>query len=83
MKAEAHDIFLYVQTEKGHLMQRLGAYEETLKIHSFTLKIADDVLSKDQEDDFYQSILLTNLDSIFTLGNLFYSMGLFFQAKRC
>ena len=37
-KAKANDIFLYVQTLKGHLMQTVGAYEEALKIHISCLK---------------------------------------------
>ncbi len=81
-KAEANDIFLYVQTIKGHLMQTLGAYEEALKIHTFSLKATEELLSTDSDNELYQSILQMNLDAIGTLGNLFYNMGRFLQDKK-
>ena len=80
---EAYDIFLYVQTLKGHLMQTLGAYEEALKIHVFSLKATEELLSKDPDNELYQSSLQMNLDEIFTLGNRFYNIGRFLQAKNC
>jgi tetratricopeptide (TPR) repeat protein/predicted amidohydrolase len=80
---EAIDIFLYVQTLKGHLMQIVRAYEEALNIHSFVLKATEELLSKDPDNKLYQSILQMNLDEIITLGNLFYNMGRFLQAKNC
>ena len=82
LKAEAYDIFLYVQTKKGHLMQILGAYEESLKIHSVTLKATEELLSKDPDNELYQSIFQMNLDAIGTLGNLFYNTGRFLQARK-
>jgi hypothetical protein len=36
-KAEAFDVYLYVWTAKGKLMQTLGKYEDALKIHSLNL----------------------------------------------
>jgi tetratricopeptide (TPR) repeat protein len=83
LKAEAYDIFLCVQTEKGHLMKTLGAYEEALKIHSLTLKSTEDLLSKDPYNELYQSIFQMNLDAIGTLGNHFFKTGRFIQTKNC
>jgi tetratricopeptide (TPR) repeat protein len=82
-QAKANDIFLYVQTLKAHLMQTAGVYEEALKIHYLALKAIEELLSKDPDNELYQSILQMNLDEIFTLGNLFYNMGRFLQAKNC
>jgi len=81
-QAEAYDIFLYIQALKGHLMQAIGAYEEALNIHSLILKAAEELLSKDPDNELYQSILQMNLDGIINLGNLFYNMGRFLQAKN-
>ena len=64
-------------------MQILGAYEEALKIHSLALKATEELLSKDPDNELYQSSLQMNLDEIFTLGNRFYNMGRFLQAKNC
>jgi tetratricopeptide (TPR) repeat protein len=83
LQAEAYDVFLYVQTEKGHLMQTLGAYEEALKIHSLTLKTSEELISKNLDNEFFQSIFQMNLDDIFALGNFFYNNGRFIQAKNC
>ncbi len=83
MKAKAYDIFLHVQTIKGQLMQILGEYEEALKIHFLTLKDTEKLLSEDPDNELYHSIVQMNLNSIFTLGNLFYKMGRFLQAKSC
>ena len=83
LKAEAYDACLYVRTMKGHLMQILGAYEEALKINFLTLKSAEDLLSKDPDNELYQSIYQMNLDAIETLGNIFYKTGRFLQAKNC
>ncbi len=82
-QAEEYDIFLYIQALKGHLMQAIGAYEEALNIHSLVLKAAEELLSKDPDNELYQSILQMILDEIMTLGNLFYNMGRFLQAKNC
>lgn len=83
MNAEAHDIFLYTQSVKGHLMQILGAYEEAFEIYSLILKDTEEILSKDPDNEFYESIFQMNLDAIDTLGNLFYNTGRFLQAKNC
>lgn len=64
-------------------MQILDVYEEALKINSFNLKTTEELLSKDPDNEFYQSIFQTNLDAIGTLGNLFYNAGRFIQAKNC
>ena len=83
MKAKEGDLLLYVQTVKGHLMQNLGEYEEALKIHIITLKILEEILSKDHCDEIYLPILQMNLKYIFELGNIFYNMGRFLEAKSC
>ena len=83
LEVEAYDIFLYAQTLKGRIMQILGAYEEALKIHSLALKATEELLSKDPDNELYQSNLQMNLDEIFTLGNSFYNIGRFLQAKNC
>ncbi len=80
-QAKAGDIFLSLQTIKGQLMQTLGEHEEALKIYSFAIKTAEDLLSKDPDNEYYQSSLQMNFDAIFTLGNLSHSMGLFLEAK--
>ncbi|AKB50452.1 hypothetical protein MSBRW_1199 [Methanosarcina barkeri str. Wiesmoor] len=80
---KTNDIFLYVQTLKGHLMQAVGAYEEALNIHSLALKIAEELISTDPDNELYQSILQMNLDEIITLGNILYNTGRFLQAKNC
>ena len=82
-KAEANDIYLYVQTIKGQLMQTTGAFEEALKIHIFSLKSAEELISKDHEKEPYNSIFQMNLNAIFELGSLFYNMEHFLQAKNC
>ena len=82
-KANADDILLSLQIIKGHLMQTSGEHEEALKIYSFALKTVEAVLSKDPESEFYQSILQTNLEAIFTLGCIFHNMGHFLQSKNC
>jgi tetratricopeptide (TPR) repeat protein len=82
-QAEAYDIFFYIQALKGHLMQAIGAYEEALNIHSLTIKAAEELLIKDLDNELYQSILQMSLDGIITLGNLFYNIGRFLQAKNC
>jgi len=81
-KAKADDIFLSLQTIKGHLMQTLGEHEEALKIYSLAIKATEDLLSKDPENEYYQSSLQMNFDAIFTLGNLSHSKGLFLEAKN-
>ena len=50
-KAKADDIFLSLQTIKGHLMQTLGEHEEALKIYSLALKATEDLLSKDPDNE--------------------------------
>ena len=80
-KAKADDIFLSLQTIKGHLMQTLGEHEEALKIYSLAIKATEDLLSKDPDNEYYQSSLQMNFDAIFTLGNLSHSMGRFLEAK--
>ncbi len=82
-KSEAYDIFLSLQIVKGHLKQTSGEYGEAQKIHSLALKAAEDALTKDPENEFYQSILQTNLEAIFALGGIFHTMGRFPQSKNC
>ena len=82
-QAEADDIFLYIQTIKGYLMQNLGDYEEALKIHTLSLKASEELLSKDYGNELSLLIIQLNLDAIGTLGNIFYEMGRFLQAKNC
>jgi hypothetical protein len=65
VKAKEEDLFLYVQTVKGHLMQNLGEYEEALKIHFLTLKIAEELFSKDHCEEIYLPILQMNLKYTF------------------
>jgi tetratricopeptide (TPR) repeat protein len=78
-KADAYDLYLSLQTVKGHIMQNSGEPEEAMKIYSFALEAAEDVLSKDPDNEFYQSMVKTNLEAIFTLGGIFHSMGRFLQ----
>ncbi|KKH45202.1 hypothetical protein EO93_14085 [Methanosarcina sp. 1.H.A.2.2] len=82
-RAKTNDILLNVQTLKGLIMQTIGAYEEALKIHSLALKATEELLSKDPGNKSYQSNLQMNLDEIFKIGNHFYKMGRFLQAKNC
>jgi tetratricopeptide (TPR) repeat protein len=82
-QVKADEVFLHVQTIKGQLMCNLGAYEEALKIISFTLKTSEELLSTDSNNKLYQSIFHMNLDSIGTLGILFNKNGCFFQAENC
>ena len=56
-RAKANDILLNVQTLKGRIMQTVGAYEEALKIHVLSLKAAEEFLSKDPDNELYQSSL--------------------------
>ncbi|HEY3360503.1 MAG TPA: tetratricopeptide repeat protein [Methanosarcina sp.] len=82
-KAKANDIFLNAQTIKGRIMQTAGACEEALKIHSFVLKATEEFLSKDPDNEFYQSIFQTNLEAIGILSDIFHRTGHFIQAKNC
>ncbi|MDD3245554.1 MAG: tetratricopeptide repeat protein [Methanosarcina sp.] len=82
-RAKTNDISLNVQTLKGLIMQTIGAYEEALEIHSLALKTTEELLSKDPDNKPYQSSLQMNLDEIFKIGNRFYKMGRFLQAKNC
>jgi tetratricopeptide (TPR) repeat protein len=82
-KAKANDILLQVQSTKGHLMQTLGAYEEALIIYFHIIKVAEEVLSKDPNDEHYKSILQINLEPVFVLGGIFHNIGNFIQAKNC
>lgn len=59
-KAKANDIFLNVQTIKGHIIRALGEYEEALKIHVLSLKAIEESLFKDPANEFYQGICGTN-----------------------
>ncbi len=82
-QTKANDIFRYVQSLKGHLLQTLGEYEEALNLHSLAIKAAEELFVTDPDNEFYQSIIQMNLDEIITLGNLFYNTGRFLQAKNC
>ncbi|MDR7665466.1 tetratricopeptide repeat protein [Methanosarcina sp. Z-7115] len=82
-RVKANDILLYAQTLKGCIMQTVGAYEEALKIHSLALKKTDEFLSKDPDNKLCQSSFQMNLDAVFDIGNIFYEMGRFRQAKNC
>jgi len=75
LKAEAYDVFLYVRTIKGRLMQTVGAYEEASKILFLNLKTTEELLSKDPDNELYQLIFQMNLNSIFTLGSIFGSVA--------
>jgi CHAT domain-containing protein/Tfp pilus assembly protein PilF len=83
LKAKAYDVFLFVQDRKEQLMYNLNAYDEALKIHSSTLKIIEGLLSKNPDNELYQSFLHNNLYAILSLGYFFYKMGRFTQAKNC
>jgi predicted negative regulator of RcsB-dependent stress response len=52
-QAKTNDIYLYVQSLKGHLMKTGGAYEEALNIHSLAIKDAEELLSKDPDNKFW------------------------------
>jgi tetratricopeptide (TPR) repeat protein len=64
-------------------MQNLGEYEEALKIHFLTIKIAEELFSKDHCEEIYLPILQMNLKYTFELGSIFYNMGRFLEAKSC
>lgn len=81
-QAEADDIFPYIQVIKGKLIW-ICESEEDQKIHRFSLKATEDLLSKDPDNKFYQTSLQKNLDAILNLGVLFNEIGHFLQAKNC
>lgn len=82
-KAGAYDLFLYIQTVKGQLMQDSGEYEEAMKVHFFILTNTEKLLSEEPYNEFYLQIVQMSLKSVFALGNVFHKMGRFSEAKSC
>lgn len=44
-------------------MRNIGEYEKSLRLHALSLKSTERALSKDPENELYQSILNINLDA--------------------
>lgn len=63
-KAKNDCFFLYFQTIKGQLMESIGEYEKSLRIHASSLKASEELLSKDPDNSLYESIFHMNLDAI-------------------
>jgi len=62
--AKADCFFLYFRIIKGQLMRSIGEYERSLRPHALSLKSTERALSKEPENELYQSILHINRDAI-------------------
>lgn len=63
-EAKTDYFFLYFQTIKGYLMENIGEYEKSLRLHALSLKTSEALLAQDPDNKVCESIYHMNLDAI-------------------